>query len=145
MMSRMNHEYDIAIVKQISVDLTNEPGTLAVFAETLARSNVAIHGISVESGHGVSRVHFVVNNTEKAIEVLTEIGENVSVKEILAVTINERKGGEISRIARKLADEQVNIDVIYLTSAEKGSHPTVYLSASNMGVHAVKALLSTLH
>jgi hypothetical protein len=106
---------------------------------------VAIHGISVESGKGVSRVHFVVDNPERALEVLTELGENVSMKEILAVTIVERKGGEISRLARKLADEQINIDVIYLTSAEKGSHPTIYLSASNASVHSVKALLDSLH
>lgn len=141
----MTHDFDITIVKQISVDLTNEPGTLAVFAESLSRRGAAIHGISVESGQGVSRVHFVVDHTEHAIEVLTEIGENVSVKEILAVTIAERKGNEVARIARKLADEQINIDVIYLTSAEKGSHPTIYLSASNAGVHSVKALLTSLH
>jgi hypothetical protein len=141
----MSNHFDIVTVKQISVDLSNEPGTLATFAEALARLEVTITGISVESGRGVSRVHFVTSDADAAVKVLTEIGENVSIKEILAVTITERKGGEIAKIARKLADEQINIEVIYLTSAEKGSHPTIYLSASNAGVSQVKALLASLH
>ncbi|MFZ2593188.1 MAG: hypothetical protein WAX38_00240 [Minisyncoccia bacterium] len=140
----MTQEYAVKTVKQISVDLSNEPGTLAVFAESLTKASVLIEGISVESGHGVSRVHFVVDKPTEATAVLTELGENVSIKEILSVTLLERKMGQIAKIARMLADAQINIDVIYLTSAEQGTHPTIYISASNASVTDVAARLAAL-
>jgi hypothetical protein len=139
------HEFDIAVVKQLSVDLTNEPGSLATMAEALTRVNVLIEGISVDSGKGVSRVHFVVDKPEEGSKVLVQLGENVTEKEILSIVPQVRSMGQIAKIARVLADEQINVDVIYLTSAEKGTHPTIYLSASNVSAHDVAARLSKLH
>ena len=138
-------EFAFDIVKQISVDLPNEPGSFAKLAEALASANVLIQGISVEAGYSVSRVHFVVDagHIESAARVLAEQGEHESMKEILAVTILERKYGQIARIARILADAGINIDAIYLTSAAEGTKPTIYISATRESAQDVLARLES--
>ncbi len=125
-------EFAFTIVTQLSVDLANEPGSLASLTEALADAQVLIHGISVESGHSVSRAHFVVNNSESAFAILEEQGEHVSKKDVLAVTILQRRVGQITRITRALADAHINIDTIYLTSAAEGTKPTLYISATRV-------------
>jgi hypothetical protein len=130
------------IVKQISVDLANEPGRLAALIEALAEAQILILGISVESGHSVSRIHFVVDNSpDEAVRVLAKLGENVSMEDVLAITILERKGVELMRITRVLADANINIETIYLTSAAEGTKPTVYISATRVPAEEVMKLL----
>ncbi len=136
-------EFSFNIVTQISVDLSNEPGTFATLTEYLAKANVIILGISVESGYSVSRVHFVVDKPEDAVQVLEGEGERVETSSILAVTFLERKVGQITRIARALADKNINIETIYLTSAAEGTKPTIYISASRTSPEDVKQCLET--
>ena len=136
-------DFAFNIVKQVSVDLANEPGTFASLTEALAEANLLIHGISVESGHSISRVHFVVNRCDDAVRVLAERGEQVSTREILAVTILQRKVGQITHIARALADAGINIDTIYLTSAAEGTKPTIYISATRMSASEVMECLTS--
>ncbi|MEN9560812.1 MAG: hypothetical protein RIQ56_85 [Candidatus Parcubacteria bacterium] len=138
-------EFALSTVRQINVDLVNEPGTFATLTETLSRAQVLIFGITVESGHRVSRVHFVVDNTDAALDALRHSGEVVSENTVVAVTILERKVGQITRIARALSEAGVNIDTIYLTSAQEGTKPTIYISATNVSADEVlKCLQSAL-
>lgn len=136
-------EFEFGIVKQISVDLANEPGTFAALTEALAADKVLILGISVESGHSVSRVHFVVDSPQNAMQVLAEKGEHVSMKDVLSVTVLERKYGQIARIARVLADAEINIEAVYLTSAAEGTKPTIYISATRVSVEDVLKCLES--
>jgi hypothetical protein len=71
-------EFSFTIVRELSVDLANEVGSFASLTEALAKAQVLIHGISVESGHSVSRVHFVVDNPNAALSILEQEGERVS-------------------------------------------------------------------
>jgi hypothetical protein len=137
-------EFSFTIVRELSVDLANEVGSFASLTEALAKAQVLIHGISVESGHSVSRVHFVVDNPNAALSILEQEGERVSAKDVLAVTLLERRVGQITRIARALADAEINIDTIYLTSAAEGTRPTIYISGTRATPSEIRECLEKI-
>jgi hypothetical protein len=130
-------EFAFNIVKQISVDLANESGSLATLMEGLLEVGVLVNGIMVDSGYSVSRVHFVVDKPEAALEVLARYGERVSQKDVLAITILERKKGQVTRMTRALANAHINIDTIYLTSVGEGTRSTIYISPGRVSPQKV--------
>lgn len=99
-------------VKQISVVLKNIPGMLADLSEILGEGGVNIRAISVADTSEINTVRIVVDDPEKAINILK--GRNYSAYEtdVLAVEMPDHPGG-ISAVARFLKDADINILCLY--------------------------------
>lgn len=113
---------------QLSIDLPNNPGSLARMTDMLRAAEVNIEALFCNEGSNKTAVHVVVNDPETAKMVLREIGA-VKTTEVLAIPI-KNKPGAIAHIARMCAGHQINIRHIYATSL--GKDAMVYLCVDDI-------------
>jgi hypothetical protein len=101
----------------LTIHLEDEPGNLAAMGEALGAAHVNIEGICGfrcgDSGH----VHILVENADSAIRALESAGFVVEeVRDVLVKDIVDRPG-ELGGIARRLAEENINLELLYLTAS----------------------------
>ncbi len=116
---------------QFSIFLVNKPGVLAGITEELAKAKINIKALALmDSGeHGTLRI--VCDDTEKTRKVLTEHSDRWTEAEVLVMDI-EHTPGEFSRIAKKLADNHVNITYAYATGGRAGEHTTAVFKLADL-------------
>ncbi|UCG00624.1 MAG: amino acid-binding protein [Candidatus Heimdallarchaeota archaeon] len=104
-------------MKDISVVLEDKPGTLADLGETLGKANINIEGLCGATCKGEDLIHILVEESGKAYNVLERAGFKIKEeREVLVIDIMEivRQPGSGGRLFRKLAQEGININLIYL-------------------------------
>ena len=101
----------------ITVTLEDRPGTLAYLGEATGGAGVNIDGacgfLCEEGAKAV--VHFLVEDPAAARQALEAASGDVGEREVLVVDVDDRPG-ELGRIARRITDAGVNIDLFYLTA-----------------------------
>jgi hypothetical protein len=110
------------ITTQLALFLANKPGTLAAVCDALAAEKINIFGLTISDTVDHAVVRMVVSDYKRALSIFEEHGTLVLENEVLMVE-NDNKPGTLSRIAKKLAAEDVNIEYAYLATAptaEKG-------------------------
>ena len=104
------------MAKDLVVVLEDRLGTLADMGEALGNANINIEGICAVTFKGGAAVHILVEDSAAAKKALEEKGIKVSSeREVLVLDIEDRPGA-LGEIARKLADNDVNIELAYLAS-----------------------------
>jgi hypothetical protein len=96
---------------QLSISLENTPGALYSVSEILGREGVNIRAISVADTSDISTVRFLVDDPEKAKNILKAQGYAPKETEVLAVETPDHPGGLLA-VLRPL--KQVGINVHYL-------------------------------
>ena len=110
------------IVTQLALFLANKPGTLAAVCDALAAESINIFGLTISDTVDHAVVRMVVSDHARALSIFEEHGTLVVENEVLMLE-HDNKPGTLSRIAKKLAADKVNIEYAYLGSAptaEKG-------------------------
>jgi hypothetical protein len=118
-------------LREISLTLPNRPGALAGVARVLAKERINLAAISVDSATGKGRVRLIVSDPDRATALLSRVGYEVEVREMLAVRLEDR-AGRFLRVLDVLAREKVNIQSVAILIAREGNHPLVALSANDL-------------
>lgn len=103
-------------MKDLTVILKNQPGTLADMGETLGKMGINMEGICGFPQKGEGIVHILVEDEETTRWALEEAGFEVrAVREVLVVDIGQKVGkpGTGGQMARKIGNAGINIDLIY--------------------------------
>jgi hypothetical protein len=101
----------------ITVKLEHKPGTLADLGEVLGKAEVNIDGICGVPCKGEGLLHILVQDPELTRRVLDEAGFEIAAeRQVLLVDVINRPG-ELGGIARRLADADLNVDLLYLTAS----------------------------
>jgi hypothetical protein len=102
------------MIKQLTVQLPNSPGTLAGLIAALAGAAVDIKALGVsDRGEGKNgEASLIVNNLEKAKAALSASSHDFEVIEVIAVEMDDRVGG-LSGILTLLSNEKINVSQIY--------------------------------
>jgi hypothetical protein len=106
-------------MEQLTILVKDEPGALADICEAFGRSGVNIKAISAEGLGEAGIIRVITEDVNTAKRALGREGYSYSVAEIVAIKLTD-KPGELGKITRKLADEDVNIQYIYILGREKG-------------------------
>jgi hypothetical protein len=105
--------------KQLSITCDDRPGTLSKLARLLGEWDVNIVAMSCAPIGVQGTIHFVVDDLEKARQVLDREHVSYTEQDVLHVEL-ENLPGCLGEFAGKLAEQNINITTAY-GSAVKGS------------------------
>lgn len=103
----------------LTIILENRPGTLAEMGEALGKAGINIKGLCGFPCQGMGLGHILVKDGAAARNALEAAGIEVrDERPVLVVGVKDRpgKGG---KLARRLADAGVNVDLVYLSTKGK--------------------------
>ena len=97
-------------MKDLAIALESRPSALADMGEALGAAGVNIEGGGVVAGLG----HYLFHDPRGARAALDAAGIRVVAEnEVLVLQYRQEQPGEFGRVARKLANAGVNIEVQY--------------------------------
>jgi hypothetical protein len=99
-------------VEQISVFIENKSGRLAEVTRILGEAGVNIRALTLADTSDFGILRLIVNDREKAKNVLKEKGFTVSKTEVVAVEVPDRPGG-LYQILHRLDSEVINVEYMY--------------------------------
>ncbi|MEA3279754.1 MAG: ACT domain-containing protein [Thermodesulfobacteriota bacterium] len=97
---------------QLSILAENKPGSLARVTKTLAKEKINIRSITISSHGEFGIINAIVDHPRQAQKALTNEGLSVSLKDIIAVSI-EDKPGSFDKLVQLLAVKNINIENSY--------------------------------
>ncbi len=97
-------------MQDIEIILENKCGTLALFGETLGKNKISLEGGGVFQNGETSIAHFLVEEAERAREVLAKVGIKVlKINDVLIQKLRQDVAGQLGMFCRKMAEANVNI------------------------------------
>ena len=99
-------------VEQISIFIENKSGRLAEITRILGEADINIRALSLADTSDFGILRLIVNDGEKAKQVLKERGFTVNKTEVVAVEVPDRPGG-LSAILQALDAEKINVEYMY--------------------------------
>jgi hypothetical protein len=98
----------------LSISLDDRPGALAEMGEALGRAGVSIEGGGVFVSGGIGVGHFLFADGAAARRALEAAGIRVTAaREVLVQRLDQAEPGQLGKIARRMAEAGVNIEVMY--------------------------------
>jgi len=99
-------------IQQLSLFLENRPGHLSAICRALADAKVNIVTLSLADTQQFGIVRLIVQEWERARDVLQQAGFVVHVREVVAATVPDRPGG-LADILACVEKAGVNVEYMY--------------------------------
>lgn|ERR1700761_3840746 len=97
-------------MKDLEIILQNKAGTLALLGETLGKNKISLEGGGVFSNGEHAIAHFLVEEADRAKEVLAQAGITVEkVNDVIIQKLRQDVPGQLGLFCRKLANANINI------------------------------------
>ncbi len=117
-------------VQQISVFLENKAGRLASVAKVLRDNNINIRALTVADTSDFGILRMIVNQPEKACEVLKNTGFMVKQNPVIAVQIEDREG--LFYDLMNLCDKHnINIEYTYSFVEQTSNKAILFMKFEN--------------
>jgi hypothetical protein len=101
-------------VKHLTIELENRPGALAAMGEALGRAGVSIEGGGAVTLGGRAFGYFLFEDGALARQALESAGLRVvEEREVLVQRLRQSEPGQMGKIARRMAEASVNIEIAY--------------------------------
>ena len=97
---------------QLSILAENKPGSLARVTKILAKEKINLRSITISSHGEFGVINAIVDHPRQAEKALNREGLSVSLKDIIAVSI-EDKPGSFDKLVQLFADKNINIENSY--------------------------------
>ena len=108
-------------VEQISVFLENKSGRLSEVTAILSEFGVNIRALALADTSDFGVLRLIVDDTDKARNVLKKNGFTVGKTNVVAVAVNDRPGG-LHDILMLLHDADLNVDYMYAFVRSSGDN-----------------------
>jgi len=111
-------------VEQISVFLENKSGRLADVTSVLAEAGINLRALSLADTADFGILRLIVNDIERAKQVLKDNSFTVGRTEVVAVEVEDRPGG-MAKILRALDKGGINVEYMYAFVQKSGEHAII--------------------
>ena len=110
-------------ITQLSIFISNEPGSLAAMTRTLKECNVNIKAFNIAESSGFGVFRAIVDDPEGSYNKLKEKNLIVKKTDVVGVIVENTPGGLFSA-AKVLGDANINIEYGY--ALEGGREPIMF-------------------
>jgi hypothetical protein len=100
----------------LTIGLSDRPGSLAEASDALGRAGVNIDGATGFVCDGQGTFHILVADLERARRALIDSGFTIEDERRVVVTTIENRPGAAADLLRRIAAAEVNIDLLYLAA-----------------------------
>lgn len=124
------------MAKQISIFLENTSGRLADVTGILAERGINLRALTLADTTEFGILRVLVDDTEKAVDVLSKAGFTVRLTEVLAIEVPDSPGAlaDVMELFRK---NEVNIEYLY-SSLERNSTKAIIILKVESPDHGLK-------
>lgn len=121
-------------ISQISVFVQSQPGHMARVLEAFEGADVNVRGFQAADTGDYGIVRFVVDDPDKALDVLKGMGAACSKTEVLCARLSDEPG-ELARVLKLIAECGINVNYCY-------SMISTYIAISVADLEQAEQLLS---
>ena len=118
------------MIRQISVFVENQPGSMMNVTSVLTDAHVNIRAISTFDTPEFGIMRLVVDDPVRAKESLTEKGFVTRVSNVIGAELRDEKGN-LNQMLTILADGQINVNYIYSFVIREGKTPVMVFSTDD--------------
>lgn len=111
-------------IEQISIFIENRSGRLAQITSALGESGVNIRAMSLADTSDFGILRLIVNDVDRAVEVLKKKGFTVRLSYVVAVEVKDQPG-ELGRFLTALEEAGLNVEYMYAFVQKSGEHAVV--------------------
>lgn len=115
---------------QLTVFVENKQGSLIEITEALAANNIDIRALSIADTKDFGILRMIVNEPEKAKEILDKTGCIVKITDVVGVKIGDQPG-KLSQALKVLSGAGVNIEYLYAFFSRTPRHAYVVLRVAD--------------
>jgi hypothetical protein len=117
-------------VKEISFTMANRVGLLSEVTTAVAGAKVNITAICAYAMENSAYFMLTADSTAKAMKALAPLGVGVEEKDVVEVEL-PNKPGELQKVAKKIADEGIDIEYMYATAGKGKTATCVFKTADD--------------
>ena len=125
-------------IQQVSVFVENRPGRVQTIAKSLSDNGINIRALSLADTTDFGVLRIIVDDTDKACEVIRAQGIVAKVTNVIAVYVDDRTGGLASVLA-SIADAGIDIGLTLIGMHLKAVAVPVRLENNRIGEALVVA------
>ena len=118
-------------VEQISVFLENKAGRLAEVTRVLGEAGINIRALSLADTTDFGILRLIVDQYDRAREILKDKGFTVGKTEVVAVEVPDRPGG-LGLVLQILAAAGVNVEYMYAFVQHSGKNSVIIFRFDNL-------------
>ncbi len=117
-------------IRQLSIFIENKKGRLAKIAKIISSAGIDIRAISVADTSGFGILRIIVDDPDRAKNVLQKSNIIVSVTDVIAVEIKD-KPGEFYRVMSILSDNDIGVEYMYAFISREKNKAFIILKIEN--------------
>lgn len=125
-------------IEQISIFIENRSGRLALITSALGDAGINIRAMSLADTSDFGILRLIVNDVEKAVDVLRQKGFTVRLSHVVAVEIKDQPG-ELGRFLTALEEAGLNVEYMYAFVQKSGEHAVVIFRFEDLD-HAIEVI-----
>lgn len=122
-------------ITQISVFVESKPGHMGRVLGAFAKNDINVHGFSASDTGEYGIVRFVVDDTQRALEVLKAMGAAARTADVLCLKLDDSVG-QLQKAMETLAAAQLNVAYCY-------SLASTYIAISVRDIPSAEAVLQS--
>ena len=127
------------LIKQISVFVENKSGRLSDILNVIGKNGIDISALSIADTTDFGIVRMIVNDPDKAAEILKSNNLVVKVTDVIALAVADKPGGLAGEI-EKLKNAGISIEYMYafIGKSDKGALVIVRVENPEMAPEVLK-------
>ena len=118
------------LIKQISVFIENMPGKLGEVTQVLGENGIDMSALSLADTTNFGILRLIVNDPDKACQVLRNHDFIVKQSDVVAAVIDDRPGG-LTAVLQILSGAQVSVEYMYAFVGNQDGHAVVVMRTDN--------------
>lgn len=114
------------LIKQISVFMENVPGKLGEVTQALGENGIDMSALSLADTTDFGILRLIVNDPDKACQVLRDHDFIVKQSDVVAAVIDDRPGG-LTAVLQILSQAKVSVEYMYAFVSSQDGHAVVVM------------------